>query len=119
RYLEDEDAAALEAALVEIIESLPGVEQAYVARWATSGVHLTPYELACGVQQPPTDGTRTLRGVSERMWLGPALLKRIDVKALEQVATLTKSGSSTRVEKLADATLDDLERALMPILPNG
>ena len=61
---------------------------------------------------------RHLRGLSERIWLGPPLLERIDRDRLAAIATVTDLGpSSTRFDLLPGVELRRLEELLIPILP--
>jgi hypothetical protein len=41
----------------------------------------------------------------------------LDKAALERVATVTEQNGSTRIVKRPDCAMDDLELALLPILP--
>jgi hypothetical protein len=100
--------------------------QAILGRWAWQpafGADCTPYEQACGVHGQCTTlrewCTRYLHGVTDRVWLGPALLARVDRGALSQVATLEDAGAGARVELQEGRALADLERALEPILPTA
>jgi hypothetical protein len=99
--------------------------QALVGRWtwpALSTLYATPYELASGVHGQCTSGrfwcTRFLRGVTERVWLGPELVQQLGgTGALEAVAEVAPRGPGVRVTLREDASLDDLEAALAPLLP--
>jgi hypothetical protein len=99
--------------------------QALVARWQTGNVFDgTPYETACGVhQQAPLRkswGTRFLRGVSaDGIWLGPDLLARIDVSALDALVDSERVGEALRVVPRQGVRLDALEQVLAPVLPSG
>jgi hypothetical protein len=99
--------------------------QAIVAQWNWAPVAMlhTPYEGACGVSSQFTAGrawcSRFLKGVSEQLWLGPELLSYLRGTAdLESIAELTHVGRVVRVTLRESASLDDLERALAPILPS-
>ena len=121
---EDDAARVLEVVKAAIDEVVlrARAPQALVARWVSPwGCDATPYEYACGIHGQCTLARswalRFLRGVSaDAMWVGPALLARIDRAALARVATLTPVADTLRVELSTAATLDDLERALAPIL---
>jgi len=100
--------------------------QALLARWNWSsyyshGAQSTPYELACGAHGQCTTGQswcgRYLRGVTDTLWLGPALCRRLDVGALDAVATLTTIGDGWRLDRRPEASIDDLERALASLIP--
>jgi len=58
-----------------------------------------------------------LRMVAPHLWLCPDLMAPLDRTALERVAIVSESGGSTRLEKRPDCAIDDLELALLPILP--
>jgi hypothetical protein len=96
--------------------------QAMVARWGWSPINLhgTPYETACDVRgglQTRSYQTSCVRGVAEGvLWLGPALLARIDRGALEAVADVRELVHGVRVE-VRDVTA--VERALEPVLPRA
>jgi hypothetical protein len=100
--------------------------QAFLARWkgdASVGLDATAYERACGVHGICTLrrswGTRFLRAVSlDGLWLGPALLARLDRAALDAVASVVPVGDALRVLPREGVTLDALEAALSPLLPS-
>jgi len=116
------------ASVRDIADELVGrssCAQAFVARWgAEAHIHYdaTAYERCCGIggtlMARRSWATRFLRGVSrDAMWLGPALVARVDTAALRAIAESTNVGSSVRVVLRPDATLDALEASLDPILP--
>jgi hypothetical protein len=99
--------------------------QALAGRWAWwNAIYLdsTPYEVACSLGGQCTTALfwckKYLRGVTERVWLGPALLARLSGADLKTVAVVTQVGDGVRVELREDATLDRLEEVLAPLLPN-
>lgn len=129
---ERRDEAELEEAekwLADMVDSLmrqaSGL-QAMVGRWAWwDALYLdsTPYESACSLGGQCTTALfwckKYLRGVTERIWLGPDLLTRMGgTDTLETVAVVTRVGDGVRVELKEDATLDELEQVLAPLLPN-
>jgi hypothetical protein len=117
-------AAVLEGVVDDLVRDARGL-QAFVARWAwapmmTAGA--TPYEQACGIDGQVTTtrtwGSRFLRAVTERLWLGPALLARIGgPAALAPVADVRPVGDAVALALRPPATLADLERVLAPLLP--
>ena len=60
---------------------------------------------------------RRLRYVAPLLWLGPDLAAAVDQAALARVADITRTGPLTRIALRSDASLNDLEAALEPILP--
>jgi hypothetical protein len=58
-----------------------------------------------------------LRMVTPHMWLCRALIEQIDRAALERIATVTDVGESFKIEKRLDYGMDELELALLEILP--
>ncbi len=114
------------ATLIDILDEMAlrtGIMQGILARWnwAPTDVDSTPYERACGVAGQVTMGhswcARFLRGVTDRMWLGPALLERVDVEALAAAAVVAPLGRAIRLTLKTGSTMNDLERALAPVLP--
>jgi hypothetical protein len=99
--------------------------QALVARWNWTNfqsLQSTPYELACGVHGQCTTSrdwcSQWLRGVSERMWLGPDLLAHLsDIAALGNIAECAPVGPGIRAMLKPGETLDGLELVLAPLLP--
>lgn len=97
--------------------------QALSSRWAytpslESGDH-TPYEIACGITTPavtsPAWCRRWLRGVGERVWLGPDLRQHLEREpALIEGADVVERNGCL---KLYARDLTALEHALSPILP--
>ncbi len=63
--------------------------------------------------------TRRLRFVAPRMWLGTELADRIDLGAVERVATVHRSARTVALSLRREYDLGDLEHVLGPILPNG
>jgi hypothetical protein len=85
-------------------------------------VEVTPYEQACGIDGGVTAtrawGSRFLRAVTDRLWLGPDLLARVGGSAaLEPVADIRPVGDAVALALRRPATLADLERVLAPVLP--
>ena len=62
---------------------------------------------------------RRLQFIAPLMWLGADLAGPIDTKTLHRVAEVTRCGSTLRVALRAEATLNELEAALEPILPKA
>jgi hypothetical protein len=58
-----------------------------------------------------------LRMVTPHLWLGPSLAAQIDRERLDRVAVVTDVNASIKIEKNPDASMDDLELALLPVLP--
>jgi hypothetical protein len=117
--------AVLRAILDQLIVRADDL-QALLARWNWSsyyshGAQSTPYELACGVHGQCTTGqswcARYLRGVTNMLWLESVLGQRLDIAALDAVATLTPIGDGWRLDRRPQVSLDDLERALAPLIP--
>jgi hypothetical protein len=96
--------------------------QAFVARWGRAGgIESTPYESVCGVSGQCTFRrswqTRFLRAVSaDGMWLGPALMERVDHQGLERVAVTKPVGETLHVVLREGRSMDELEQILAPIL---
>jgi hypothetical protein len=119
---------AARSALVKLIQALAGVGligQAYVADWENeyswSPNTSTLYELATGIVAHDCAahgwGTRYLRAVADRLWLGPAFAARIpDRAALERVAVVTVVGDTLGIERRPEASLRDIELCLEPML---
>jgi hypothetical protein len=62
-------------------------------------------------------GTRYLRAIADRMWLGPEFAAMLsDRTALERVAVVSQIGETLAIELQPDATLRDLELCLEPML---
>jgi hypothetical protein len=111
--------------------------QGWVAQWGwkprfSTGDEndYTPYEDAVGltraVEGPLGEGGfmmrkwrgRYLRGLSERLWLGPALLAHVDRDHFRGIAQLTPVGAtSLRLDVSSMLELKRLEESLRPILP--
>jgi hypothetical protein len=127
--LSPEEAARTESRLRELVDAAASrgpLIQAVVARWPWRphlGVGLTPYESANGVG--PLLGTlrewcvRYVHAVTPSVWLGPKLLSHVDRSALSAVANVTALGDVARVDLAGGHALDELERALDPILPRA
>ncbi|HEU0296878.1 MAG TPA: hypothetical protein VFR47_29340 [Anaerolineales bacterium] len=101
------------------------VVQALLGRWRWRGqqIDLTPYETATGIGGQCTTAQfwckRFLRGVTERLWLGPDLVQRLG--AIEQLAPISEvmkisNGVSIRLNE--EYSLSDLEHVLAPLLPS-
>jgi hypothetical protein len=58
-----------------------------------------------------------LRMAAPTMWLGAELFEQLDRAALERVARVSRTGGTYRIEKREDRAMEDLELALLPILP--
>ena len=62
-------------------------------------------------------GTRYLRAVADRMWLGPEFAAMLpDRAALDRVAIVNLVGDTLVIERRPEATLRDLELCLEPML---
>jgi hypothetical protein len=61
--------------------------------------------------------TNVLRMVAPHMWICRALMQQVDRSALESVAHITERDHGFRIEMKDGRALDDLELALLPILP--
>lgn len=101
------------------------IRQAYVGTWG--GVDEpdgTAYERAADnyLHQKTAHGwgTRYLRAVADRMWLGPQFAAMLpDRAALERVAIVEQIGESVSIERRSEATLRDLELCFAPLLPTA
>jgi hypothetical protein len=90
-----------------------------------TAAHGTPYERAAlldGRMARETCNTRSwterhLRFVAPRLWLGASLRARIELDAVVRCAVVHESGSLAELTLREGAALNDLERALAPILP--
>ena len=58
-----------------------------------------------------------LRMVTPHLWLGPDLAAQVDYDALRRVADVSEVNGCLKVVKLAEASMEHLEIALLPILP--
>lgn len=58
-----------------------------------------------------------LRMVTPHLWLGPSLAGQIDRERLSRIAVVMDINGSIKIEKIPQASMDDLELALLPILP--
>ena len=98
------------------------IGQAYVAAWAHEDQPRdTVYEWAADifVHQRTAHGwgTRYLRAVADRMWLGPEFASMVpDRAALERVAIVSWVGDTLVIERRSEATLRDLELCFEPVL---
>jgi hypothetical protein len=61
--------------------------------------------------------SNVLRMVTPHMWVCRALLKQVDRVALETVAQVTETNDAFKIALREGQALDDLELALLPILP--
>lgn len=116
---------AAEAALVSLMEGLASqrnLVQAFVAAWDSDDEPKdTLYERAGDilVHQKTARGwgTRYLRAVADRLWLGPEFAARLpDRAALERVAVVSEIGDTLAIERRPEATLRDIELCLEPML---
>jgi hypothetical protein len=112
-------------ALVSLLQTLANEQilgQAYVATWDHDDEPKnTLYERAGDVfvhQRTARGwGTRYLRAVADRMWLGPDFAAMLpDRAALERVAIVDSVGDTLAIERRPEATLRDLEQCLEPML---
>jgi hypothetical protein len=98
------------------------VGQAYVATWGhDDSPYTTLYESAANifVHQRAAQGwgTRYLRAVADRLWLGPRFAAMLpDRAALERVAMVTAASDTLAIERRPEATLHALELCLEPML---
>jgi hypothetical protein len=58
-----------------------------------------------------------LRMVTPHLWLGPGLAAQVDCDALRRVAHVSEVNGCLKIVKLAEASMEQLEIALLPILP--
>lgn len=100
--------------------------QAIVGKWGWRAVptslDATIYEAACNIHGQCTTARfwcqRFLRGVTPHLWLGSDLLGHLRERdKLDSVATVVSHGEGIRITLKDDATIDELERALDPLLP--
>jgi hypothetical protein len=61
--------------------------------------------------------SNVLRMVTPHMWLGQSLIEQVDQAALARAADVTQHGDMIKIELRETAAIDDLELALLPILP--
>ena len=121
----DDEVAEAEQLLVDLLDELAGAGcllQGFIARWAVgsmAGLGGTLYETASGVMMQCTTlrgwCTRYLRGAGDWIWLGPEIATRISTDGVPTAGEITPVGESIRIRRVA--YLDDLEKALEPILP--
>jgi len=130
-YIEEMEPQKVKDATRELVNIVDDVMaranglQAFVARWDWSpgdNVNVTPYEEACGIEGGTTGQawcSRYLRGTSETIWLGPAMLSQLSsAEALEAIAEVKPVSNGLRVSLRSETNLDDLERVLLPLLPS-
>jgi hypothetical protein len=55
--------------------------------------------------------------VTPHLWLGPDLAAQVDCDSLRRVAHVTEVNGCLKIVKLAEASMERLEIALLPILP--
>jgi hypothetical protein len=117
--------ADAERALVSLMQAMAAegiLRQAYVAAWdSDDSPQGTLYERAADIftHQLTAEGwgTRWLRAVADRLWLGPELAASLpDRAALERVAVVNQIGNTLAIERRPGASLRDLELCLRPIL---
>ncbi len=58
-----------------------------------------------------------LRMVTPHLWLGPNLAVQIDCGSLSRVAHVSEVNGCLKIVKKAEASMEDLEIALLPVLP--
>jgi hypothetical protein len=116
---------AEEMALISLMQSLASermICQAYVALWDHEDEPKnTLYESAADIfvhQRAARGwGTRYLRAVADRMWLGPEFAAMLpDRGALERVAVVSQIGNALAMERRPEATLRDIELCVEPML---
>jgi hypothetical protein len=61
--------------------------------------------------------SNVLRMLTPEMWLGRNLMEQVNRTALEQVAQVTETNGTYRIALRSGRGLDELEWALLPILP--
>jgi hypothetical protein len=114
-----------ETAVISLMQSLASermIGQAYVAEWDNEDEPKnTLYESAADIfvhqRAARGRGTRYLRAVSNRMWLGPEFAAMLpDRAALECVAIVSSLGDSLVIERRPEATSRDLELCFEPML---
>lgn len=121
--------AELITQLTAIAESLftthQGI-QAYLAQWNTIPDHLesTSYELIGGVHGQTTLSqtwcSKFLRAVTDRMWLGSALLARIEnPDALSDHGVIQPMGDGIRIDVESIPQLHALETMLTSLIPTS
>ncbi|MCB8958874.1 MAG: hypothetical protein H6651_01040 [Ardenticatenales bacterium] len=127
--LSDEELAVLTNWLPELADRLmldQTLLQAVAGSWHWPNPYYldyTPYEVACSLNGQCTMTRRWcrqfLRAVTSQIWLGPSLVAQLDsLIELSQIADLLDLNKGLRIALRADATLNDLERLLDPILPS-
>jgi len=117
---------ATEQAVVSLMQTLAEaglLEQAYVAAWDSDDEPKgTIYERATDnymhLKTARGWGTRYLRAVADRLWLGPKFTARLpDRAALERLTFVRQIGETLSIERRPEATLRDLELCLALMLP--
>ena len=58
-----------------------------------------------------------LRMVTPHLWLGSSLAAQVDREGMGRIATVTDCNGSVKIEKDPDASMEDLELALLSVLP--
>ena len=123
---DDDEAAGLVTALTQQVDQAcvaSSVMQAQVSSCgATPSALESLYETVTGVwgmvTVTPDWAGRWLREVAPVMWLGPSLLRGIDMPALAAVANITEINGHVRVNLPRDGVVGDLERACAAIVPS-
>jgi hypothetical protein len=114
-----------EIALVSLMQALATegiVGQAYVASWNHDDEPKTTLYESAGNRFAHRRtargwGTRYLRAVADRMWLGPEFASMPpDRAALERVAIVNSVADTLAIERRPEATLRDLELCFEPML---
>lgn len=123
-----QEVGAAKGALTAIVDEVCGRTdglQAFVAMWESDASYAqhTLYKSACGVSGQCTTGrtwsTRFLRAVTERLWLGQDLLRRLGTtEHLQPIAEVRPVGKGVRVVLRDPGDLDTLELALERLLPD-
>jgi hypothetical protein len=124
----EEELESTSAWLLEMINRLmidtSGL-QAMVGKWgwraAPTSLYATIYETASNVRGQCTTTRfwcqRFLRGVTPHLWLGSDLLEHLPERdRLNSVAKIASYGTGIRITLNEDATIDELEAALSPLL---
>jgi hypothetical protein len=78
------------------------------------------HEQQCGLKDRRMTAawcSNVLRMVTPHMWLCGGLIEQLDRTALDRVAIVSEVNGSATIEQRPGCAMDDLELALMPILP--